>query len=702
MKSLLSLALSLLLIAQTALTQNPAPPIRGFSPDQFAAQRDREAKARAMIQPERIRTYMERMSADPHHAGSPGSRAVAEYASALLKEWGIESRIDSFEAMMPYPTARILEMTAPTAYKATLQEPPLPEDKDSADPGQLPTFNAYSASGDVSGQLVYVNYGNPEDYETIKKLGVDVRGKIVIARYGNGWRGNKPKLAAENGAIGCILYSDPKEDGYYRGDVYPKGPYRPPQGVQRGSVMDVALYPGDPLTPGWASEKGGRRLSREEAKTLTRIPVMPISYRDAAPLLRALMGPVAPEPWRGALALTYHIGAGPATVRLKLDFDWSAKPVHNVIGVIPGSVYKDQWVILGNHHDAWVNGAGDPISGASALMETARVLSRMVKNGWKPKRTIVLALWDGQEFGMIGSTEWAEKYKAELDQKAVAYINTDSNGRGPFAASGSPMLEQFVNEVLRDVNDPVSGKSLLDSPRPKRGGGPGGARLGPLGAGSDFLAFADHIGVSSLNLGFGSEGGGVYHSAYDSFAYFQKFSDADYAYGRALSQVTTTMLLRLADAPVVPQQFGELSKAVRVYADEIQKDFPAADLRDLSTHLARLAAAAKAFDDETAVVSRRFAGGSPDKLTKLNRTIYRAERSLLLPQGLPGREWYKHQLFAPGLNPGPLAAKTLPGLREAFEAGRAAEASQQVKNLARALKSCAVQIEEAVAVLKGL
>ena len=706
MKLLLSLALPLLIV-QSALTQSPAPSsiapsIRGFSPDQFAAQRDRESKARDMPQPERIRTYMERMSADPHHAGSAGSRAVAEYASALMKEWGIEARIESFEGLMPYPTARILEMTSPTVYKAKLQEPVLPEDKDTADAGQLPTYNAYSASGDVTGQLVYVNYGNPEDYETLKKLGIDVRGKIVIARYGNGWRGIKPKLAAENGAIACIIYSDPKEDGYYRGDVYPKGPYRPPQGVQRGSVMDMAVHPGDPLSPGWASEKGSKKLTREEAKTLAKIPVMPISYGDAAPLLRALAGPVAPEPWRGALALTYHVGPGPATVRLKLDFDWSTKPVHNVIGMIPGSVYKDQWVILGNHHDAWVNGATDPISGASSLMETARVLSRMVKNGWKPKRTIVFALWDGEEFGMIGSTEWVEKNKAELDQKAVAYINTDSNGRGAFGAGGSPLLEQFVNEVLRDVNDPVTGKSLLDSPRPKRGGGVGGARLGALGSGSDYVAFFDHVGVSSLNIGFGGDGGGVYHSAYDSFAYFQKFSDVDYAYGRTLSQVTSTMLMRLADAPLVPQQFGDLSKAVRLYSDEIQKDFPAADLREVSAQLARLSLAARSFDEESVGACRRLGVAvSAEKLNKLNRAIYRAERALLSPKGLPGREWYKHQIYAPGLYTG-YGVKTLPGIREALEGGRAAEASQQAKNVARALKSCAVQVEEAVALMKGL
>ena len=692
---MLSLLLAVALQAQTSL------PIRGFPPEQLAAQREREAKARDMAQPERIRTYMERMSAEPHHAGSAGSRAVAEYAVALLKEWGLESRIEVFESLLPYPTARLLEMTSPTVFKAKLQEPALPEDKDSGASGQLATFNAFSASGDVTGQLVYVNYGNLEDYETLKKLGISVKGKIVIARYGNGWRGVKPKIAAENGAIGCIIYSDPKEDGYYRGDVYPKGAFRPSQGVQRGSVMDMAIHTGDPLSPGWASEKGSKRLTREEAKTITKIPVLPISYGDAAPLLRALAGPVAPEPWRGALALTYHVGPGPATVHLKVDFDWTTKPVYNVLGVIPGSVFKDQWILYGNHHDAWANGASDPISGASSLMETARVLSKMVKSGWKPKRTIVFALWDAEEFGIIGSTEWVEKHQDELDRKAVAYINTDSNGRGTLNASGSPLLEQFYNEILRDVNDPVSGKSLLEAPRSKRGGGPGGARLGPLGSGSDYVAFFDHVGVSSLNLGFGGDGGGVYHSAYDTFAYFQKFSDADFSYGKTLTHVTTTMLMRLADATFAPQQFGELAKAVRFYMDEIQKDYPTADLRDVAAQLARLSTAARIFDEESASAHRRAGGASVEKLNKLNQTIYRAERALLSSKGLPDREWYKHQIFAPGLYTG-YGVKTLPGIREALEGGRPAEALQQARNVAKALRACAAQIEEAAALLRAL
>lgn len=706
--------LSFLLAASIVQAQNP---IRGFSPEEANAERDREAKARAIPQSERIRTYLERMSDKPHHAGSPGSKAVAEYARALMKEWGLDSKIEEFDALLPYPTARTLELTAPTKYRAKLQEPAMPEDKHSSDPNQLPTFNAYSATGDVTAPLVYVNFGVPADYELLKKNGIDVKGKIVIARYGGAWRGVKPKVAQENGAVGCIIYSDPKEDGYYRGDVYPKGPFRPSQGVQRGSVMDMAVGVGDPLTPGWASEKGAKRITKEESKVLMKIPVLPISYGDAEPLLRALGGPVAPEAWRGALPLTYHMGPGPAMVHMKTDFDWSTKPLYDVVTVIPGTVYKDQWIIYGNHHDAWVNGASDPLSGASSLLETARTLSKMLQQGWRPKRTIVLALWDGEEFGLVGSTEWVEKHQAELDQKAVLYMNSDSNGRGTIGASGSHALEQFVSEVLRDLPDPVTGKPLLESTR-SRGGGAGTAapaaansaksaekqpfRLGPLGAGSDYVAFLDHVGVSSLNIGFGGDsGGGVYHSIYDSFNWFTNYADKDLTFGRALSQVTTTILMRLADAPVLPYQFTDLARTVKTYVEEIQKEFPNADTREISAQLVRVQAAAKAYDDDLAAMIRKAAAASPEKLAKLNQTLYRTERALTLPQGLPGRDWYKHQLYAPGLYTG-YGAKTLPGVREAAEAGRTDEANAQAKQVTKTLKNFAAQIEEADRLLRQM
>jgi N-acetylated-alpha-linked acidic dipeptidase len=702
-----ALVAAILAISAAVPAQAPPAPIRGFAPEQWAAQHEREEKAKALAQTERLRIYMERMASRPHAAGSGASKAVAEYLQAQLREWGLEARIETYEALLPYPVTRTLEMTAPVAFHASLKEPAIPEDPDTASDGQIPTFNAYSGSGDVTAPLVYVNYGVPEDYEYLRRQGISVKGKIVIARYGKSWRGTKPKVAEENGAVGCLIYSDPRDDGYFQDDPYPKGPARPAQGVQRGSVVDMPIYAGDPLSPGWASEAGSKRLSRAEARTLMKIPVLPISWADAKPLLEQLGGPVAPESWRGALALTYHLGAGPATVHLKLDFDDSIRPLYNVIATIPGSVYKDQWVLYGNHHDAWVNGASDPASGAAALLETARVLAELRKQGWQPKRTIVLPLWDGEEFGLIGSTEWAEKHEEELNRKAAVYLNSDSNGRGPLGVAGSNTLEAFMREVLRDVSDPESGKSLLDSIAP-RAGGPKGRRppfrLQPLGAGSDYVVFLHHDGIASLNLGFGGgEQSGVYHSIYDTIAWYNKFSDTNRSYGRALAQVMTTAILRLADAPVLPFEFAGLSRTISRYLDETRSAAQRPQLLEvyeLQMQIDRLNQASKAFEDQMADLLRRTPAVSPEKLVKANEAIMHTERALTLPDGLPGREWYRHQLYAPGSYTG-YNAKTLPGIREAVEADRMEDANREVKRVGWAIKALTSQVEDATRRLKS-
>lgn len=681
-------------------------PLRGYTAAQASALREWETKLHAIPEPARIKGYMQRMSAEPHHAGSPGSKAVANYAAGLMKEWGLDARIESFEALLPYPTQRSLEMVAPVKFTAKLKEPVVSADPDSGDANQLPTYNAYSASGDVTGEVVYVNYGIPSDYEWLKKQGIDVKGKIVLARYGGSWRGVKPKVAAENGAVACLIYSDPRDDGYFQGDVYPKGAFRPEDGVQRGSVMDMAVYSGDPLSPGWASEPGSKRLKREESKTLMKIPVIPISYGDAKPLLEHLGGPVVPDAWRGALPLTYHAGPGPAKARLKVDFDWTTKPVHNVIARIPGSEFPDQWVIYGNHHDAWVNGASDPISGASALLETARGLSELLKQGWRPKRTIILALWDAEEFGLVGSTEWVEKHQRELVDKAVFYLNSDSNGRGWIGAQGSHSLEVFVNELLRDLKDPASGKSLLEAAQSRPGARAAGQeyRLGPLGAGSDYVAFIHHAGIASVNAGFGGQdAGGVYHSIYDSFAWYTRFADHDFAYGRALAQFAGAMLLRLADAPVLPFEFASVARTVRGYVEDLGK-LPGAgqlDFRAVSEQLARLEKASAEYEAALAGAVARSNGAAKPKLAELNRTLYRSERALLLEGGLPGREWFRHQLTAPGLYTG-YGAKTLPGVREAAEAARWEEARQQAARVAAALSAFSAQVEQAAGQARAL
>ncbi len=694
--------LAVLALAALAAAQEP---IRGFPESEWAAEHALEQKAIAMPQASRQKTYLERMAKAPHHAGSAASKSVAEYGLGLFKEFGLDAHIENFEALIPYPQSRTLEMVGPVKFRAALKEPVVSGDPYTSDATQLPTYNAYSGAGDITAPVIYVNYGVPEDYEYLAKQGIDVKGKIVLARYGKSWRGTKPKVAAEHGAVGCLIYSDPRDDGYFQGDVYPKGALRPPDGVQRGSVMDMPLYVGDPLSPGWASEPGSRRLAISEAKSLMTIPVMPISYADATPFLEHLGGPVAPESWRGALGFTYHIGPGPATAHFALSFDNSTRPLRDVIATIPGSTYPDQWVIYGNHHDGWVNGAHDPISGAASLLETARALGELRKQGWQPKRTIVLTLWDGEEFGLLGSTEWAEKHADELNRKAVVYINSDSNSKGTLGASGSHTLEAFMKEVLRDLKDPQNGKSLLEisqarrerSEAPAEDPQPPGFHLGPLGAGSDYVAFIDHLGVASLNLGFGGPNlNGVYHSIYDDPRWFEEFGDPGFAYGAALSQVTTMTLLRLADATVLPFEFGEFAATVRRYVDQIKKrSGTKVDFEPVLAAIQKTEAEGKALD---AALKTAVSRADTAVLAKANQELFETERGLILAKGLPGRDWYRHSIYAPGMYTG-YGAKTLPGIREAAEASRWDEANAEAKGVAQAIEQLNQHLQQATRAL---
>jgi N-acetylated-alpha-linked acidic dipeptidase len=658
-----------------------------------------EKKLRSFPDPTRAREYMKRMAAEPHHAGSPGSKAVADYALGLLREWGFEATIEEFEALLPYPAETRLELTAPVKVRLKLKEPVLPADPDSGDRGQLPLYNAYSGSGDVTAPLVYVNYGVPADYQRLAKLGVDVKGKIVIARYGGSWRGTKPKVAAEHGAVGCLIYSDPKDDGYYQGDTFPRGPFRPSNSAQRGSVMDMPVYVGDPLSPGWASVKGGRKLKREEAVTIMKIPVLPISWSDALPLLENLGGPIAPPEWRGALSITYHIGAGPAEVHLKTESDWTSKPVYNVIARMPGAVLPDEWVIYGNHHDAWVNGAADPISGAIALLETARAFSQLKATGWQPRRTLLFALWDAEEFGLIGSTEWVEQHRDELQRKAMVYLNTDMNVGGRLGAGGSQMLEQFFTGVIRDIEDPAKGKSLLAlaAEAPGEDGVTTAGQpfaLGPLGAGSDYVAFVHHAGIPSLNLGFSRPGGsGTYHSIYDSYAWFATQMDKDFQYSRLLAQVMATSILRLSEAPLIPHDFRAVARVVRQWTGEIKTQYAKLDLSELSKAAEGLEAAAKRYQEAAARKP-----SDPARFAAANRILLGAERALTRQAGLPGRPWFRNQLYAPGLYTG-YSARTLPGVREAADLGKMDEAQQQSAVLAETVREFAALVDRAAGAL---
>ncbi len=692
-------------------------PIRGFPDDAVAAQRQREEQFRKVPDSARLKEYMEAMAGEPHVAGQPSSKKVADYALAKFKSFGLDAKLEEFEAMMPWPIETSVELVAPEKYTLRVKEPVLPEDPDSGD--QTPLYNAYSGDGNVTGEVVYVNYGMPADYERLKELGVDVKGKIVIARYGAGWRGIKPKVAYEHGAIGCLIYSDPRDDGYYAGDVYPAGPYRPEFGAQRGSVMDMPIHAGDPLTPGWGSEAGGKKNRIEDSLTILKIPVLPISYGDAAPILRQLKGKVVPNEWKGALPFTYHVGPGPAQVHMNLRFEWKNRPLYNVVARIPGTTRADEWIIFGNHHDAWVSGADDPISGASSLMETARGLGELLKSGWRPSRTIVLALWDGEEWGLLGSTEWAEKHDAELKQKAAVYINTDGTGKGWLNAGGSHGLQQFLGEVAKDVMDPRTGKPVFEEARRRAVlGEPEDARkvaeadpalrIAPLGSGSDFTPFLQHLTVSALNVGFGGESpGGVYHSAYDTIKWYQTYSDTDYSYGRTLSQLTGTLILRLADAPVLPFQFTDTADTLMRYVVELEKladtkKDSKVDMKPVRAAVESLKAAGQAFEKAYGAMGKANAQSLSAKkeLQQVNKLLLTSEQRLGNSDGLPRRDWFKHQIYAPGFYTG-YGVKTMPQIREGLEEGRFTEAQGGVRTVSAAINALAAQVNEAARALEG-
>jgi len=721
----------------------------GYSAESSRAERQWEEKLRAIPSPENLRSYMQHLSARPHNVGTAYDKENAEWILAKFKEFGLDAHIEQFDVLYPTPKERVVELVdGGPKFVAKLQEPAVPQDPTSNQQNeQLPTYHAYSIDGDVTAPLVYVNYGVPEDYEQLERMGVSVKGAIVIARYFHSWRGIKPKVAAEHGAVGCLIYSDPHEDGFVQGDTFPNGAWRPRDGVQRGSVADMPIYPGDPLTPGVGATKNAKRLALKDAATITKIPVLPISYGDAQPLLAALTGRVAPEGWRGGLGITYHVGPGAAKVHLKVKSNWEPlKPVFDVIAKIPGSSFPDEWVIRGNHHDAWVNGAEDPTSGMVAVLEEGRAFGELLKAGWKPKRTIILCAWDGEEPGLLGSTEFAEEHYDDLRAHAVAYVNSDSNSRGYLGVEGSHTLEKFSNEVARDISDPETQLSAWKRSRLHEIAGAKSAdqrkeirerpdlRIPALGSGSDYTAFLQHDGIASLNIGFGGEdGGGIYHSIYDDFYWYTHFSDIDFVYGRALAQTGGTAVMRLADAELLPFEFGDFADTVESYVKELkalsQKThdeihernreieeglFKATDdprhplvapqMETVPPHLnfAPLENAAeevtrsageyrKAFEQASANGGARLASAS---LTEVNQLLMQSERKLTNSEGLPNRPWFKHQLYAPGFYTG-YAVKTVPAVREAIEQKQWKQADEAIVVVAGVLRDEAVLISSA-------
>jgi N-acetylated-alpha-linked acidic dipeptidase len=721
-------------------------PLTGYSSQSAPPESDWEKKFQNGISPDNIRENMRRLSARPHHVGSPYDKDNAEWILAKFKEWGFDAKLETYNVLFPTPKIRLVEMLQPTKFQAKMQEPVLPVDPTSGqNDEQLPTYNAYSIDGDVTAPLVYVNYGNREDYEQLDRLGISVKGAIVISRYGDGWRGIKPKVAAEHGAVGCIIYSDPKGDGYFKGDDYPSGGWRPREGVQRGSVMDTD-YPGDPLTPGVAATADAKRLSIKDAKTITRIPVLPISYGDALPLLSALKGPVAPDAWRGALAITYHIGPGPAQVHLKVASNWDIKPIFDVIGTLRGSDGGQQWVLRGNHHDAWVNGADDPISGQAAMLEEARMLGELHRQGWTPKRTIIYCAWDGEEPGLLGSVEWVEDHLNELKAHAVAYVNSDGNERGFLFPGGTQDLQTFISGVARDIQDPETHTSIFqrshlasiakakDAEERKDLRKRSDLVVKAVGDGSDYTAFQDFAGISTLSVEFGDEDDGdQYHSIYDDFYWYTHFADTDFSYGRALAQTAGTAMMRMANADLIPVDYSPQAEAIAKYEAELEKllkdkqdEFTERNLElqegvftaiadprkpsvpppaetvppymNFSPMKNAIELLKKSSERYSKVLSDWQAKGSPalseQSLQLVNADLLKISRLFLNEKGLPERPWFKNQVYAPGAYTG-YGAKPIAAVREYMDAKKWKEADAQIPQVAQVLENVAAGINKA-------
>lgn len=729
-------------------SHRPEPPIMGFL--NAAEEYSLEKRFDATLTPINLETWMRRLTSHPHHLGSSYGRENAQFIASMFRSWGWQTTIEEFSALFPTPKTRIVELLEPERFTAGLTEPPLPGDSTSDQTSeQLPIYNAYSIDGDVTGDLIYVNYGIEKDYEELGKLGIDVKGRIVIARYGGAWRGIKPKVAAERGAIGCIIYSDPRDDGYFAGDVYPKGAYRNEKGAQRGSVADMPIYAGDPSTPFVGAVKGVKHLELKDVQTLTKIPVLPLSYADALPLLRSLSGRVAPDDWRGALPITYHLGPGPAKIHLKLEFNWNIVPVYDVIAKIEGSDRAGQWIIRGNHHDAWVNGAQDPTSGLVAMLAEAKGIGQLLSGGWKPKRTVIYCAWDGEEPGLIGSTEWVESHANELKQHAAVYINTDATGRGFLSAGGSHSLEKFFNEIPHDIIDPEKGVSVFERAKARRllNAAPEERKelvdrnelpISALGSGSDYTPFLQHLGISSLNLGYGGEdGGGSYHSIYDSYAHYARFGDPGFRYGVLLAQTAGRIVLRLANADILPFEFTNFSKNIEKYVQEVtrladdmreatrdetrmirDKVFslaadPAYEYRELKVKepvpylnfaplqnaVAVLQQNAKEFERvRTELQDAKVLPGSFAR-NELDEILMKAERSLTRSDGLPRRPWFIHYIYAPGMYTG-YGVKTLPGVRESIEQRNWKEADAQIGLTSKVIEAYAIDIGGAASIVK--
>ncbi len=735
-------------LAGPASTSAPATPSTAALEKQFDA----------AIDATEMTGWLKRMSSEPNQVGSPHDKANAEWELAQFQKFGWDAHIETFNVLYPTPISESVELLGKTPYTVTLQEKPIPGDSSAtAKDYALPAYLAFQGDGDVTAPIVYVNYGMQDDYKTLQRLGISVKGKIVVARYGGGWRGLKPKLAEEHGAVGCLIYSDPADDGYAVETAYPDGPARPAQGIQRGSVIDMTLFGGDALTPGVGATADAKRLKVSESPVILKIPALPISYADAQVLLATLTGDVVPKAWRGALPITYRVGPSTAPVHLTVKSDWSLKTIYDVIATITGSVWPNQWVMRGNHHDGWVFGAADPLSGQVSVLEEAKAIGELVKSGWRPKRTIMYMSWDAEEPGLLGSTEWAETHAADLKKNGMLYVNSDTNGRGILGAGGSQDFEHFVNSVADGITDPETHVSVgarlrakLEVAGAKKGASDeakADAKLAvdpkhdfpieALGSGSDYSAFLEYLGVPVLNVEYGGEGssGGVYHSRYDTFEHFTRFGDPGLVYTALLSKTIGTMVLRAADADLPLERAGNFAETVARYLSEVKKletdkrtayemqakmlaanafalaadptkthgdptalkPVPPIDLAPMDQAVTRLKASAKAYDAAFAKHAATLKPEAREKLTALMQTL---DQTLAPPVGLPFRPWYKNLIYAPGRYTG-YGAKTLPGIREAIEEERWSDANHYARFTADALNAYSAQLEAASRVLNG-
>jgi N-acetylated-alpha-linked acidic dipeptidase len=691
--------------------------IRGFAPARIAEERELEQKLRRIPDADHAEKDLRRLTIEPHMAGTEGSHRVALWLRDQYRSYGFDAEIVSYSVWLPLPVEVKIDLVEPERKALATQEDPFEWDKDTYDKRAVAGFNTYSPSGEITAPVVYVNYGMEEDYDKLAELGVSVEGKIALARYGRGYRGIKAKLAEEHKAAGLLIYSDPADDGYDAGDPYPRGPWRPMSGIQRGSILYTQAYPGDPLTPGVGATENAKRLTPAEATNLPHILTLPLNPQDASAILPHVGGLHAPSGWQGGLPFAYHVGAGQATVHLKLTMDYQRRMLYDVIAKLHGTD-DEQWVVLGNHHDAWVFGAADPSSGTAVMLETARALGELARTGWKPRRTIVFCEWDGEEPGLLGSTEWVESNLAELQSKAVAYINSDVGVTGPnFGASAVPSLKEFVRDATRDVTDPRTGRSVYDvwkyrvqhgSPeksgtaREELSGTHGGdVPLSNLGAGSDFCPFLDHAGIPSMDVGSGGDYG-VYHSTYDDFYWMSHFGDPSFAYHAEMARIVGTLALRLDEADVLPFDYAAYAAEIG-HAEEVLENRATAaggagfDMKPVSEAAAALTASAGRASAALAAAAAAPPSGKREQ--ELNRALVTVEQALLAPEGLTGRPWYRHTIYAPGSYAG-YAAVVMPGVSEAIDRRDNEIGKREVASLAAALRRAASKLDEVARLAK--